>query len=77
MTKVEILVFYLTDVLVCLVGLTHIDSVIAKDSIKASSAVGQVEGCSQGRVGGGLLGVELCVCIYKWHRLGLSLEPFP
>lgn len=46
-------------------GLTHIDGVICKDSIEASSSVGQVERPSIGTVGGGLLGVELCVCVYK------------
>ena len=57
-------------------ALTHIDSVISKDSIKASSSVGQVEGLPVARVGRGLLGVELCVCVCEQHRSGLFLEPF-
>lgn len=58
-------------------GVTHIDSVISKDSIKASSSVGQVEGLILGNEGGGLLGIELFVGVCKWYRSGLSLQPFP
>lgn len=52
---------------------THIDCVISKHSIKASSPIRQVEGLTCRREGGGLLGLELCVCGCKWHRYGLSL----
>lgn len=55
-------------------GLTHINSVISKDSIEASSSVGQVEGLSLARVGRGLPWIELCVCVCERHRSGLSLH---
>lgn len=50
-------------------GFTHIDSVIAKDSVKASSSIWKVESLTGGSEGGGLLGVELFVCGCEWHRL--------
>lgn len=56
-----------------LMGLTHIDSVISKGTIEASSSVGQVEGLSLGTEGGRLPGVELCVCVWKMARIEINL----
>lgn len=55
-----------------LVGLTHVDRVVSKDSPEASSAVVQVEVLPLGSVRGRLLRVELPVCVCEGHSLALS-----